>query len=311
MAPIAQACSIKSSQPPTDPIQAHLRISTGTFRVSSAGGPEIRPFRLQEGLTVFTLLSFVLVCTGATTFQYVIYPLSTIDLRSAVVVRDAIDDLVEDKRTIYTSQPNPRFPPIFWVASLTVDAAAQLKRHPKVDDVALDKIGGKLFDSPRPPNISLQATPTYSTQYSPAATELRVISQPSGDPDLSKYSNYVFPSLAGRDTFIYHVEMGINADHDEFRDRYGEWVFTGLAILAGQNTKNESPVSAGHSTCTVSKASGKLYGAAKFATLVVVKMPDLSEKSMLEVLHTVYHHIVMHESGERSVLTISWGSIKT
>lgn len=169
-----------------------------------------------------------------------------------------------------------------------------------------NKIGGEFQESPEP----LRATPVYETQHTPAATELRVISQPSGDANLNKYKNYVYRSRAGKESFIYHIEMGINRDHNEFRGRQGEWVFTHSAILARQNVKNETAISAGHSTCTASKAFGNLYGAAKYAALVVVKMPDLSDASMLDGLNAAYHHIRMHNRGTRSVLSISWGSKK-
>ncbi|KAL8954339.1 MAG: hypothetical protein Q9183_007185 [Haloplaca sp. 2 TL-2023] len=105
--------------------------------------------------------------------------------------------------------------------------------------------------------------------------------------------------------------MGINEDHLEFTGRRGEWVFTNQAFRQGQNTKNESPVGQGHSTCTASKATGRLYGASKHATLVVVKMPDYSETSVIEVLFTAYQHIRSHGRQNRSVLVIPWASFKT
>ncbi|KAL8761044.1 MAG: hypothetical protein Q9184_002810, partial [Pyrenodesmia sp. 2 TL-2023] len=157
---------------------------------------------------------------------------------------------------------------------------------------------------------ALRATPVYETQHAPAATELRVISQPNGDANLNRHKNYVFRSRAGEESFIYHVETGINQDHIEFRGRQGEWVFTNSALFARQNVKNETAISAGHSTCTASKAAGNLYGAAKYAALVVLKMPDLSDASMLDGLNAALHHIRMHNRGTRSVLSISWGSQK-
>lgn len=139
-----------------------------------------------------------------------------------------------------------------------------------------------------------------------------MISQPSGDSDLESYKNYVYHSGAGEESFIYHAELGINENHDDFRSRKGEWVFTNKAARVGQNTKNESPNSPHcHSTCTASKASGNIYGAAKYATLVVVKMPDYTEASTIEILFTVYQHIKTNKRGYQAVVNVSWGSFNT
>lgn len=139
---------------------------------------------------------------------------------------------------------------------------------------------------------------------------MRVLSQPSGEANLNRYKNYVYASHAGEKFFVYHIETGINADHVEFHGRRGEWVFTDLARRAGEDKKDEAAVTRGHSTCTASKATGNLYGASKYATLVVVKMPDFSDKAMVEALRTAYHHIKQHDRGQRSVITISWGSLR-
>ncbi|KAL8865814.1 MAG: hypothetical protein Q9198_009152, partial [Flavoplaca austrocitrina] len=172
----------------------------------------------------------------------------------------------------------------------------------------LDKIGGEPFATSQPEVLSPRALPHYLTQFAPTATELRVLSQPSGEANIDMYKNYVYASRAGENSFIYHVETGINADHVEFLGRRGEWVFTDLARRARQDTKDEAAVTGGHSTCTASKAIGNLYGAYKYATLVVVKMPDFSDKAMVEALRTAYHHITQYNRGYKSVITISWGS---
>ncbi|KAL9034715.1 MAG: hypothetical protein Q9180_005254 [Flavoplaca navasiana] len=39
-------------------------------------------------------------------------------------------------------------------------------------------------------------------------------------------------------------------------------------------------------------------------------MPDFSDKAMLEALRTAYYHIIQHDRGYKSVVTISWGSQK-
>lgn len=56
---------------------------------------------------------------------------------------------------------------------------------------------------------------------------------------------------------------------------------------------------------------GNLYGAAKYATLVVVKMPDFKLASMLEVLWTVFFDVMTKRRERQSVLSISWVSDRT
>lgn len=194
------------------------------------------------------------------------------------------------------------------------DQCSWARRHKvnmnQVKEIHPNKVAGENFAGSNILNNTIEATASYATQKSPTATELRMISQPSGDVNLNRYQNYVYQSGAGQGAFIYHAEQGINAYHSEFYGRQGEWVFTPRAISLSKNTMDAPRSSDGeHSTCTASKASGKLYGAAKYATLVVVKMPDLTEASMLEILWTIYDHIRHHHRKGKSVASISWGSL--
>lgn len=137
--------------------------------------------------------------------------------------------------------------------------------------------------------------------------ELRVLSQPPGT-DIDNFSNYVYRSDGSNEAYIYHAELGINSAHVDFRQREIEWVYTGYATFLGQDTPNESPVAGGHSTCTASKAAGDIYGAAKNATLVVVKMPNFTEQSVTEIMSNIIDHIETKGRQGKSVVTISWGS---
>jgi len=90
-----------------------------------------------------------------------------------------------------------------------------------------------------------------------------------------------------------------------------EWVWTPLQVFKGGQTRTEAPsTSFGHSTCTASKAAGKIYGSNKDTNLVVVKMPDYSEVSIAEVLWTIHDHVAANRRGSSSVVTVSWGSIR-
>ena len=152
----------------------------------------------------------------------------------------------------------------------------------------------------------------YRTQPSPEATELRVLSQPQGTDSINQYGNYVYP-IGGWETYIYHAELGINKDHLDFQNpqRRIEWVYTPLAAFYGQDMENESRAADGHSTCTASKAAGNIYGANRQATLVIVKMPDWSEASIVQILMTISDHIMLNRRQARSVVSISWGTKAT
>ncbi len=151
---------------------------------------------------------------------------------------------------------------------------------------------------PTPENI----TPNYTTQIAPAATELRVLSQPKNGGPIERYRNYVYRKDKIQETYIYHVEFGINSAHEDFAGREPEWV-----ILPGADrTKEESPMGIpGHSTCTASKAIGNIYGASKKAKLVVVKMRSLTLRDVEEALDSTRDYILDHRRAGRSVVSIS------
>lgn len=158
-----------------------------------------------------------------------------------------------------------------------------------------------------PSNLSASGEKmNYSTQESPVAAELRALSQPRDGGPISRYPNYVYPA-GGIQSYIYHVEFGINREHQEFHGRDVEWLYTDLAIREGANTRTEAATGRGHSTCTASKAVGNLYGASKNATLVVVKMPNLGEASVYEVLDSVIHDVRSKKRTATSVVSMSWG----
>jgi len=126
--------------------------------------------------------------------------------------------------------------------------------------------------------------------------------------NLDHFPNYVYPSGPHTTVFIYHAELGINGAHQDFANRDVEWVYTGLAKAQGGDTEDEASDAQGHSTCTASKAAGSIYGAAKDATLVVVKAPNLYEDSISELLGTIIDHILANGREGKSVVTISWNA---
>lgn len=142
-----------------------------------------------------------------------------------------------------------------------------------------------------------------------------MVSQPedTGEWSYDRYPNYVYRSSPQKDIFVYHAELGINARHEDFKNRRIEWLYTGFAIKRQQDVPEESPLSAspGHSTCTASKAVGNIYGAAKFATLVAVKMPDYTAGSTGEIFRTIAEHVRLRGRQHRSLVIVSWGSTRS
>jgi len=130
------------------------------------------------------------------------------------------------------------------------------------------------------------------------------------DRSPAHFPDYVYPPKLHEEVFIYHAELGINQQHQEFSGRRIEWLYPNRTKFRNQDKEEESPLSRkpGHSTCTASKATGNQYGAAKYATLVVVKMSDLTPGSVGEVFATISDHIKFQNRQGRSVVTVSWGS---
>lgn len=157
-------------------------------------------------------------------------------------------------------------------------------------------------------NFTVSSPSAFATQRS-APPELRVISQPPGEIDITHYKNYVYRKSSSP-SYIYHAELGIDPRHLDFWGRPIEWVFTRRTIHLNQNTRTEDPRAKGHSTCTASKAAGRIYGASKSARLVIVKMSDFNRDSVAGVIGTIFDHIMHHGRQGRSVVNISWGSSK-
>ncbi|KAL8643631.1 MAG: hypothetical protein Q9226_008228 [Calogaya cf. arnoldii] len=138
--------------------------------------------------------------------------------------------------------------------------------------------------------------------------ELRVVSQPPGFESVERFRNYVYRADRQREIFIYHTETGINQDHEHFRDRQIEWLYSAWARKTGNNVRSEK--TQGHSTCTASKAMGNTYGTVKFATLVVVKMPDFTAGSYGETFGAIADDIREKGRQYKSIVTVFWTTKK-
>ncbi|KAL8837691.1 MAG: hypothetical protein Q9170_002423 [Blastenia crenularia] len=141
------------------------------------------------------------------------------------------------------------------------------------------------------------------------SVSLEVISQPSSTADICLYPNYVQYAATAKATYIFHAELGINADHQDFQGPPIEWLFTALQFFREGEVKSEAPAGNGHRTCTASKVAGRIFGSAKKPRLVVVKMPDLTIASVADVMYTIVKGIKKKRRQGVSVVSISWASI--
>lgn len=289
-------------------------------------------------LLLLASLSLAIANTGAgDSREYIIWANKDIDLVTISEITAIIQNAAGQGSRVYKSLlPNGK--PRYWLAELpgtavefikirrgvyvvsiiTPSNCAKLTKYDQVLDVQLNARVAKPFAT-----TFVNSTPTgpsslwtYATQTA-APSELRVISQPVEGPniDIKQYQNYVYRVDTARMTYIYHAELGIDARHADFQGRPIEWLYTGLAEFRGLDTRGEAPADPakpgiiGHSTCTASKAAGRIFGAAKQATLVVVKMPDLTIASLSEVLPLIEQDIQAKRRARRSFVSISWGSI--
>ncbi|KAL9606738.1 MAG: hypothetical protein Q9179_000094 [Wetmoreana sp. 5 TL-2023] len=132
-------------------------------------------------------------------------------------------------------------------------------------------------------------------------------------PDLERLEDYVYPFSGGAAVSIYHIEQGINAVHEDFgpdyvtRQNRVRWRFSPVyAALGSSQYRDESED--GHSTYATSKAAGLIYGAAKRAELVAVKMRDLKLAEVSSVLDSVLRDILQRDLQNKSVVSILWTS---
>ena len=129
-----------------------------------------------------------------------------------------------------------------------------------------------------------------------------IVRQTSADEDLRFLSQTPRQPLHGspfyayrraeKQVFIYTLDLGILPHHTEFRGRsIIEWLFGPLTKYKDRDTKTDDDIPGGHGTCVASKAIGNTFGAAKQATLVVIKLADTAMASLLDGLNSVIRNV--------------------
>ncbi|GJC95007.1 hypothetical protein ColKHC_03833 [Colletotrichum higginsianum] len=124
-----------------------------------------------------------------------------------------------------------------------------------------DGSGSTLTNIRNPANVRLQTV---------APTELKVISQPPGSVRAADLPGFGYASEAGRGVTIYVIDTGANAQNPEWKDMTGSKRF--MYLPEAEETMTDGHKS-GHGSCVSSKATGSLFGTAKDADIVMLKVP--------------------------------------
>ncbi|KAL8671357.1 MAG: hypothetical protein Q9168_004139 [Polycauliona sp. 1 TL-2023] len=241
--------------------------------------------------------------SNATLSEYIVYPKPDLNLPSAHALQNLIKSLIVDPDRLYTSM-NPINPglPNFWLGNLESPTYERLSQESHVLQIHPN---ARLTNRPGDPKKSKRSTPPTITQKKPPR-DLRVLSQPPVEgTTIDDYPDYVWPSFGEEETFIYDIGEGINTAHREFKNRKIEWLYPPVATFKGTDTPTEIPGNA-HQTCVVSKAMGNWAGSSKTSTLVVLKIPDESEASFLELWETILVDITAKGRQHHSVINYSY-----
>ncbi|OBR13074.1 Oryzin [Colletotrichum higginsianum IMI 349063] len=113
---------------------------------------------------------------------------------------------------------------------------------------------------------------------------------------------YAFPAAAGKGVTIYILDTGGNPNHDEYTKAEGtkRWLFA-------NEDKTESD-DVGHGSCMQSLASGPLFGAAKAADIVIVKLGARSTMdNALFGLILILQDVIQNKLQEKAVINMSIG----
>ncbi|KAK0641822.1 peptidase S8/S53 domain-containing protein [Cercophora newfieldiana] len=149
----------------------------------------------------------------------------------------------------------------------------------------------------------------YTTQKD-AVVELVSISQPNTVADPTRFKDYVFETGNGGRSIVYHVEQGVafTGHPNEFLNVADTHLLTQLSLERGYPADVDTSDAPFHGTCTADKAVGQDYGVSKRATLVVVRMADLTLMEMMCALAEVILDLEDYpERRKRAVVTMSLG----
>ncbi|KAI5356542.1 putative peptidase S8/S53 domain, peptidase S8, subtilisin, His-active [Septoria linicola] len=116
-------------------------------------------------------------------------------------------------------------------------------------------------------------------------------------------SSYVYDRSAGEGTFIYIIDTGINSKHTEFTGR----VTLGASFIEDSEGEDDQ----GHGSHCAGTAAGTVYGVAKKASLIAVKVLGAdgsgSNSGVLQGIDWAVQHATENGHLDRAVLSMSLG----
>lgn len=160
-----------------------------------------------------------------------------------------------------------------------------------------------------------------------ARPELALLSQPYGETGLPSQLTYQYDMRGGDGVTIYIVDTGL-VNYWDITDLYKrnsaeagrlDWIFPEPDELsvpwATPESANQNDGKTFHGTRMAIKAVGEYYGVAKWADLIVVRLPVardknlfVSFKSMINSFNAIVDRIEDDSSAEKAVINMSFGS---
>ncbi|KAK1574358.1 uncharacterized protein LY79DRAFT_566041, partial [Colletotrichum navitas] len=205
---------------------------------------------------------------------------------------------------------------VFFRAGINPTQANAIGQQPGVSGVFVDEtLEQEQPPSSAPPSsASLQPTPTGPPGspksnvpnpadirlQSDAVDELKVISQPAG-ANLAELPGYGYAQEGGKGVTIYVVDTGVNSQNPEWINMPGSKSF----LYAPGATEEETDF-LNHGSCVASKAGGPVYGTAKDANMVAVKLPrNLHISAILTVLTEISNNVFKKNLQGKAVVNLS------
>ncbi|KAK1966155.1 subtilisin-like protein [Colletotrichum sublineola] len=134
-----------------------------------------------------------------------------------------------------------------------------------------------------------------------ALDELKVISQPKG-AKLANLPGFGYSREAGRGITIYVIDSGANPTNKEWSGMGGTHRF----MYGPESLQVESDFM-NHGSCVASKAAGPMYGTAKNANLVMVKLSyKLTLSTMYDAIVEVRNDIEKNRLRGKAIINISF-----
>ncbi|KAI9755530.1 MAG: kinesin motor protein cin8 [Chaenotheca gracillima] len=252
--------------------------STPTHTLLSSHSPSRRPSSTRPSSASSS------ASPTASRVAFVITPKESHAQANGAVTNELNDLLAADVEVVN----NPSLGLLFWAAALTQAEATHFRANPAVSSVELDTLIVLEEDPPPPPpqpSLGNRRRNSPDTADEPAVLQRRAdltidtdqpwdlaaVSYPAGAT--APTDRYAYDPSAGEGVTIYVVGTGANPDHIDYEGmRNPRWLFVPGAPHA-EYEDNEYDDTVNQGTCLVSKAAGAIFGVAKKASVVVVKLP--------------------------------------